>query len=33
MSYAQGAMRAARFLRDKVNGFYDMHDVLGLKDL
>ena len=33
MSYAQGAMRAARFLSDKVNGFYDMHDVLGLKNL
>ena len=33
MSYAQGAMRAARFLRDKVSGFYDMHDVLGLKNL
>jgi len=33
MSYAQGAMRAARFLSDKANGFYDMHDVLGLKNL
>jgi 4-hydroxy-tetrahydrodipicolinate reductase len=32
VSYAQGALRAARFLADKPNGLYDMQDVLGLKD-
>ncbi len=31
MSYALGALRAARFLRDKRNGLFDMQDVLGLK--
>ena len=30
-SYAQGALRAARFLADKKSGLYDMHDVLGIK--
>lgn len=29
-NYAQGALRAALFLRDKKTGLYDMHDVLGL---
>jgi 4-hydroxy-tetrahydrodipicolinate reductase len=30
-TYAQGSLRAARFLSDKRRGLYDMHDVLGLK--
>jgi len=30
-SYAEGAVRAARFLADKPNGLFDMQDVLGLK--
>ena len=30
-TYAQGALRAARFLADKPNGLYDMADVLGLR--
>lgn len=30
-TFAQGALRAAKFLRDKNNGLYDMRDVLGLK--
>jgi 4-hydroxy-tetrahydrodipicolinate reductase len=30
-TYAQGALRAARFLMDKSNGLYDMQQVLGLK--
>lgn len=30
-TYAQGAMRAARFLHAKPPGLYDMQDVLGLK--
>jgi 4-hydroxy-tetrahydrodipicolinate reductase len=30
-TYAQGALRAARFLIDKPNGLFDMNDVLGLK--
>ena len=30
-TYAQGAMRAARFLAGKAPGLYDMQDVLGLK--
>ncbi len=30
-SYAQGAIRAAKFLSSKTNGLYDMQDVLGLK--
>lgn len=29
--YAQGCIRAARFLTDKKSGLYDMHDVLGLR--
>lgn len=29
-NFAQGALRAARFLADKSNGLYDMQDVLGL---
>ena len=33
MSYAQGAIRAARFLSQHKTGFFDMHDVLGLKDI
>jgi len=33
MSYAQGAVRAARFLKDKPSGFFDMYDVLGLHQL
>lgn len=31
MSYAQGAIRAAKFLHGKPHGLFDMHDVLGLK--
>ena len=31
VSYAQGALRAARFLADKSTGLYDMQDVLSLK--
>jgi 4-hydroxy-tetrahydrodipicolinate reductase len=30
-TYAQGALRAARFLLDRKSGLYDMQDVLGLK--
>ena len=30
-NYAEGAMRAARFLADRKRGLYDMADVLGLK--
>ena len=30
-TYAQGAMRAAKFLSGKAPGLYDMQDVLGLK--
>ncbi len=30
-TYAQGALRAARFIMDKQNGLYDMQDVLGLR--
>jgi 4-hydroxy-tetrahydrodipicolinate reductase len=29
-TYALGALRAARFLKDKDRGLYDMQDVLGL---
>jgi 4-hydroxy-tetrahydrodipicolinate reductase len=29
-TYAQGALRAARFIGDKKNGLYDMQDVLGI---
>jgi 4-hydroxy-tetrahydrodipicolinate reductase len=31
VSYAQGSLRAARFLADKATGLYDMQDMLGLK--
>lgn len=31
MSYALGSLRAARFLRGRQNGLFDMQDVLGLK--
>jgi 4-hydroxy-tetrahydrodipicolinate reductase len=30
MTYAQGALRACRFLREKKTGLFDMQDVLGL---
>ena len=30
-TYAQGSLRAARFVADKRLGLFDMHDVLGLK--
>ena len=30
-NYANGAVRAARFIMDKKTGLYDMHDVLGLR--
>lgn len=32
MTFANGAVRAAVWLRDKPNGLYDMQDVLGLND-
>jgi len=31
MTFANGALRAARWLKDKKNGLYDMQDVLGLR--
>jgi 4-hydroxy-tetrahydrodipicolinate reductase len=31
VTYAHGSLRAARFLRDKTTGLYDMQDVLGLR--
>lgn len=31
-TFAQGALRAARFLAGKPNGLYDMQDVLGLRE-
>ncbi len=31
MTYAQGSLRACRYLRDKATGLFDMQDVLGLK--
>ena len=31
MTYAQGALRAARFVVTKASGLYDMQDVLGLR--
>ncbi|KGW52110.1 dihydrodipicolinate reductase, family protein [Burkholderia pseudomallei MSHR684] len=31
VSYAQGALRAARFLAGHQAGFFDMQDVLGLR--
>ena len=30
-TFAKGALRAAKFLADKIDGLYDMQDVLGLK--
>ena len=30
-SYAQGSLRAARYLQNQDSGFYDMQDVLGLR--
>jgi 4-hydroxy-tetrahydrodipicolinate reductase len=30
-TYAQGSLRAARFVVDRRHGLFDMHDVLGLK--
>jgi len=33
LSYAQGAIRAARFLKDQKTGMFDMQDILGLKTL
>jgi 4-hydroxy-tetrahydrodipicolinate reductase len=30
-TFAEGALRAARFLADKRNGMFDMQDVLGLR--
>ena len=30
-TYAEGALRAARFLADKKSGLFDMFDVLGLR--
>ena len=32
-TYAQGSLRAARFLATKTSGLFDMQDVLGLKNL
>jgi 4-hydroxy-tetrahydrodipicolinate reductase len=31
LTFANGALRAARWLRDRQNGLYDMQDVLGLR--
>ncbi|TRZ56349.1 MAG: 4-hydroxy-tetrahydrodipicolinate reductase [Rhodocyclaceae bacterium] len=31
MPYATGALRAARYMRNKTNGLFDMQDVLGLR--
>jgi len=31
-TYATGALRAARFLKGRASGLYDMHDVLGLRE-
>ncbi len=33
VTYANGSLRAARFLRDKPNGLFDMFDVIGLSDI
>jgi 4-hydroxy-tetrahydrodipicolinate reductase len=30
MPFATGALRAARFIKDKPNGLFDMQDVLSL---
>jgi 4-hydroxy-tetrahydrodipicolinate reductase len=32
LSYAQGALRAVRFLEGHASGFFDMQDVLGLRE-
>jgi len=32
MNFAQGALRAARFLTGRPNGLFDMQDVLGFTD-
>jgi 4-hydroxy-tetrahydrodipicolinate reductase len=29
-TYAQGSLRAARFLRDRAHGLFNMNDVLGI---
>lgn len=31
VTYAHGSLRAARFLKDKASGLFDMYDVLGLR--
>jgi 4-hydroxy-tetrahydrodipicolinate reductase len=31
-AYARGALRAAIWIREQVPGYYDMEDVLGLKE-
>ncbi|MDE2120138.1 MAG: hypothetical protein KGJ64_05565, partial [Betaproteobacteria bacterium] len=31
-TYAEGSLRAVRFLAGRAPGLYDMHDVLGLKN-
>ena len=31
VTYAQGALRAARFLASRENGLFDMNDVLGIR--
>ena len=31
LPYAQGSLRAARFLAGRSNGLFDMQDVLGLR--
>ena len=31
-TYAQGSLRAVRFLGDRSKGLFDMFDVLGLRD-
>jgi len=33
MTFANGAVRAAIWLNDKISGLYDMQDVLNLKEL
>jgi 4-hydroxy-tetrahydrodipicolinate reductase len=33
VTYAHGSLRAARFLRDRKTGLYDMQDVLGLRQV
>jgi 4-hydroxy-tetrahydrodipicolinate reductase len=32
LNFAEGAVRAARWLEDKAAGVFDMQDVLGLRD-